>query len=89
MIVELLMPLKERLRELRKAADLTQQDLAVKSGLTLSAVVQLESGKIKDPRMTTLLALARALNVTLDELVSQEDGGPEEPKKPTPKKPKK
>lgn len=87
------MPIKDRVKELRAAAGLTQQGLAMKSGLSISAVVQIESGKIPDPRMSTLRALAKALGVGLDELAGQaepDEGQPvadppaEEP--PAPKK---
>jgi transcriptional regulator with XRE-family HTH domain len=57
-----------RLRRLREAAGLTQQELANQAGLSISAVTQTESGQKKDPRLSTVLALARVLGVTLDEL---------------------
>jgi transcriptional regulator with XRE-family HTH domain len=66
------MPLKDRLRQLRTAADLTQQDLAMKAGLSISSVVQIERGLIPDPRMTTLRALAKALRVSMDELAAED-----------------
>jgi transcriptional regulator with XRE-family HTH domain len=72
------MPLKERLRELRTAAGLTQQQLAVKAGLSMSAVAHLEAGRIPDPRLSTLKALARALGAGLDDL-ADDDGGEEGP----------
>jgi transcriptional regulator with XRE-family HTH domain len=78
-MVGLMMPLKDRLRELRKAADMTQQALATAAGLSVSVVVQIESGKIPDPRLSTLKALARALDVTLNELA--ENGGEAPPAK--------
>jgi transcriptional regulator with XRE-family HTH domain len=62
------MPLKERLRELRQAAGLTQMELAAAAGLTLSGVTQIEAGKIKNPRLDTLQALAKVLGCTLDDL---------------------
>jgi transcriptional regulator with XRE-family HTH domain len=78
-----LMPIKDRVRQLRKAAGLTQQALAVKAGLSVSAVVQLEAGRVPDPRVSSLKALARALGVTLDALAGDEDepeaAGPERP----------
>jgi transcriptional regulator with XRE-family HTH domain len=89
----LLMPIKDRLKELRTANDLTQQALATKAGLSVSAVVQIESGKIPDPRISTLRKLARGLGVSLDELAGEEedDGGSPPPaaeqlKNPRPKK---
>jgi transcriptional regulator with XRE-family HTH domain len=72
-MLDVLMPLKDRLKRLRTAADLTQQDLAMKAGLSISAVVQIESGKIPNPRMDTLRALAKALGVSLDELAGEEE----------------
>jgi transcriptional regulator with XRE-family HTH domain len=80
-----LMPIKDRLRELRTAAGLTQQELAVKAGLSMSAVAHLEGGRIPDPRLSTLKALARALGVSLDDLARDEG---EEPPKKTRKKAK-
>jgi transcriptional regulator with XRE-family HTH domain len=80
-----LMPIKDRLRELRTAAGLTQQDLAVKAGLSMSAVAHLEGGRIPDPRLSTLKALARALGVSLDDLAREES---EEPPKKARKKAK-
>jgi transcriptional regulator with XRE-family HTH domain len=57
----------------RQAAGLTQQALAVKTGLSVSAVGRFEAGRFPDPRASTLKALAKALGVTLDALVSDED----------------
>jgi transcriptional regulator with XRE-family HTH domain len=71
----LLMPIKDRLKALRKEKQLTQQSLAVKAGLSVSAVVQIENGTIPDPRLSTVRALARGLGVTLDELGAEDDGG--------------
>ena len=71
------MPIKDRLRELRTAAGLTQQDLAVKAGLSISAVVHIEAGRIPDPRVSTLKALAKALGCRLDDLA--QNGGEEAP----------
>lgn len=71
------MPLKDSLRRLRTDAGLTQQELATAAGLSVSNVSQIEAGKIPDPRMSTLRALAKALGCGLDELA-----GEDEPKKP-------
>jgi transcriptional regulator with XRE-family HTH domain len=64
-----------RLRRLRQAADLTQQQLATAAGLATSVVVVLESGKPQasgkplDPRLSTLTALAKALGCDVRELI--------------------
>ena len=73
---ELLMPIKNRIRELRTAAGLTQQGLAFEAGVSVSAVVQLEAGRIPNPRVNTLRALAGALGCTLDELAGPPEAEP-------------
>ena len=83
------MPIKDRLKELRALAGLTQQELATKAGLSISGVVQVELGKIPDPRVSTLAALARALGCTVDDLLGGPEDEPPAPKKPSGKKPKK
>src|SRR5262245_48627776 len=51
-----------RLRELREAAGLTQQELANRSGLTRDGVAQLESGR-RSPAWATVLTVCQALGV--------------------------
>jgi transcriptional regulator with XRE-family HTH domain len=55
--------ISRRIRDLREAAGLSQQDVAVKADLSMSLVAKLEQGKKADPRASTLLALAKALAV--------------------------
>jgi transcriptional regulator with XRE-family HTH domain len=52
-----------RLRSLREAAGLSQQEVAMRADLSMSLVAKLEQGKKGDPRASTLLALASALGV--------------------------
>ncbi len=66
------MAFKDTLRRLREAAGLTQQQLAVAAGVTTSAVTQMEAGKIQNPRLDTVKALARALGVGLMDLVGDD-----------------
>jgi transcriptional regulator with XRE-family HTH domain len=61
--------ISHRIRTLREAAGLSQQEVAVKGDLSLSLVAKLEQGKKADPRASTLLALARALNVRPGDLI--------------------
>jgi transcriptional regulator with XRE-family HTH domain len=63
-----LMPIKDRLKQLRAVAGLTQQQLAVAAGLSVSAVSQIEQGTNEDPRASTLRALAKALGCKVDDL---------------------
>lgn len=57
-----------RVRRLRATAGMTQQQLAVAAGLAVSNVAQIEQGKIPDPRLSTLRALAKAMGVTVSDL---------------------
>lgn len=81
------MPIKDRLKELRAAAGLTQQALAVKAGLSISAVIHIEAGRIPDPRVSTLKALAKALGCRMDDLAANGGTEPEPEPPPPPKKP--
>ncbi len=82
------MPIKDRLKELRKAAGLTQQALATKAGLSMSAVIHIEAGRIPDPRVSTMKAIARALGVSVDELLADDEGAASESEAPEPPAPK-
>jgi transcriptional regulator with XRE-family HTH domain len=54
-----------RLKDLRTAAGLTQEQLAGKAGMTKDGVAQLEQGR-REPAWATVLALAGALGVTCE-----------------------
>jgi transcriptional regulator with XRE-family HTH domain len=76
------MPIRDKLRKLRAKAELTQQALAVKAGLSVSVVVHIEAGRIPDPRISTLRALAQALGCRIDDLAINGDEEAEAPPKP-------
>lgn len=57
----------QRLRQYRKDKGMTQQELADQLGVSNKTVSRWESGSYPD--VTTLVALARALGVTVDELL--------------------
>lgn len=54
-----------RLRELRTAAGLSQQELAQRAGMSLRQMSRLETGE-NVPTWPTILALAAALGVTCE-----------------------
>lgn len=58
--------LGDRLRDLRTAAGLSQGALATKSGLLLGRVTHIEQGISTNPNWSTMLALAVALECSLD-----------------------
>ena len=56
------------LRERRKLAGLTREQLAHRSGLSMNAINALESGRRKTPSSSTAAQLAHALGCKLDDL---------------------
>ena len=60
--------LAERIRNSRRAADMTQQQLASRAGVALSTLRKIETGHITEPGYFTILALASALGISLQEL---------------------
>ena len=53
--------------EARRRADLTQDELAEKSGVDQTTISSLETGR-REPQFSTVLRLAKALGVQADEL---------------------
>jgi transcriptional regulator with XRE-family HTH domain len=77
--LEVRMPFKDRLKRLRAAAGLTQQELATKAGIAMSSLAQMEAGTIANPRLNTLKALAAALGCGLLDLAESDDEPPAPP----------
>ena len=61
----------KNLATLRKEKDLTQEGLARKADISFHTLVKLESGGIKNPKIETVVKLAKALGISLDELIEQ------------------
>jgi transcriptional regulator with XRE-family HTH domain len=70
----------KRLRQLRRAQDLTQQELGVLAGVNYTTISRIESGEAKQVYIDTAMRLAKALRVTTDELLGMVDFilGPEQ-----------
>jgi len=64
-----------RLRELRKRADLSLDDVAHAAGMSKSGVWEVEAGR-NDPRLSTIRKLARALGVDTYQLLAEDDLSP-------------
>lgn len=62
----------KNLAKLRKERGLTQEGLARKANISYHTLIKLESGGIRNPKIETILKLAGALNISIDELVRQE-----------------
>jgi transcriptional regulator with XRE-family HTH domain len=60
--------LLERLKQLRKDAGLTQEQFAERAGMSYKYYQQVEAGRKRDLRLSTLERLARAHRIDLCEL---------------------
>ena len=66
------MEFKNRLKQLRVTNNLSQMQLALKTGLSQSAIAKWELGKT-EPTATAIITLAKFFNETTDYLLGQED----------------
>lgn len=80
------MEIGKRIREIRTQKEMTQAELADKSGVALITLSQYERGK-RQPRLERLTEIAKALNVPIGELMGYEDMGGEVCERETSDKP--
>jgi transcriptional regulator with XRE-family HTH domain len=59
----------KNLAKLRKQKGWSQEKLAVESGVSYNTLIKLERGRIKNPKIDTVIKLAKALKVSIDELI--------------------
>lgn len=57
-----------KIRELREAQNMSQEELSQKSGVSRGTIVALEKGEERTTTTKTLLKLAKALGSTVDQL---------------------
>ncbi|MCK4248813.1 MAG: helix-turn-helix transcriptional regulator [Candidatus Omnitrophica bacterium] len=61
----------KNLVKLRKQKDWSQEKLAVESDISYNTIIKIERGGIKNPKIETVIKLAGALHISLDELVGR------------------
>jgi transcriptional regulator with XRE-family HTH domain len=59
----------KNLKKLRKKKGWSQEKLARESGISYQTLIKIEQGRIKNPRLDTLIKLAKALGVSIDKLL--------------------
>ena len=64
--------LAERIQYAMESQDITQADLARMTGMTTSNIAYIVNGKTKDPRLSSLLLISKALGVSLNYLAGIE-----------------
>lgn len=64
--------LAENIRKIRKKRGLSQEKLARLADISNNTLVKIEMGMAKEPTITTVKKIAKALGVSIDELVAGE-----------------
>lgn len=59
----------ERIKELMQSKDMSIYRLSKETGISDSSLGKILSGKVKDPRISTVKQIAKALDVKIDEIV--------------------
>ena len=63
--------ISKNVKELRKKTGLSQDQMARKANMPLSTYLKVENGVTPNPSIQTLLKIAEALEISLDELVGR------------------
>jgi transcriptional regulator with XRE-family HTH domain len=61
--------LAKKIRDLRNKKKLSQEKLARLADVSYNTIVKIESGESKHPTIQTMAGIAKALNISLDELI--------------------
>lgn len=63
--------MKTKLKELRKTNNLSMDKLGKEINMSSGEISDIENGKKKDPRISTLIRIADYFDVSLDELIGR------------------
>jgi len=63
--------LSKKIKELRKKAGWSQQKLAEKAGVSYNTITKIEQGAATMPTIQTMIKIADAFGISLDELVER------------------
>lgn len=63
----------KRIQDLRQARDMSQHDLSVASGVDKVKIWRIESGETQSPSIDNIIAIARGLRVSVNEITGTED----------------
>jgi transcriptional regulator with XRE-family HTH domain len=65
--------ISNRIRVARRAAGLSQEEVARRAGLSLKGMGDIERGDIEDPHFSSLVKIAHALDVPVESLIKEEE----------------
>jgi len=63
------MTIGEKIQKLRIKRRLTQEELAKKADLSYTTLIKIEGGQVQNPTIKTIQKIAKALDVSIDNLV--------------------
>lgn len=63
--------LGKKIKELRAELKISQDQLAKKANVPFSTLVKIEAGYTPNPSMETLIKIADAFNISIDELIGR------------------
>ena len=63
--------ISRRIKELRKKSEWSQQKLAEKAGVSYNTITKIEQGAATMPTIQTMIKIADAFGISLDELVGR------------------
>jgi len=64
-----MLSITQNLRKLRKAKGLSQEKLARLADVANNTIVKIEAGKNKNPTLDTLQKIAKALGISINDLI--------------------
>lgn len=64
-----ILPIAKNIKKYRKKLGISQDKLSKLANVTLHTLTKIESGATSDPRIETVNRIARALGVSLDDLM--------------------
>ena len=60
----------KNIKKLRQAKDLSQDRLSKLADVSYNSIIKLETGGIKNPTIQTIQKIAKALDVSVDDLIN-------------------
>ena len=61
----------EVIQKIRNERKLTQEELAIKADISYTSLAKIERGKVENPTIKTIHKLAKALDVSVDEILDK------------------
>lgn len=59
----------DNIKKIRNSKGWSQEKLAREADVSYQTLIKIEQNRVKNPKLQTLMRIAKALDVTLDELV--------------------